>query len=159
MEIPSSLANLTQLSRLTLSSNQLTGQIPSWLSNLTQLTILHLPFNELQGPIPIKIFDLEKLEILNFYSNNLSGIVTQDMFLRLKSLTSLLLSMNSLSFLIKSNNNASENKFEVLGLASCNLTHFPDFLRNQDQLQWLDLSYNNIHGQIPKWCGIQVKKL
>jgi Leucine-rich repeat (LRR) protein len=134
-----------------LGSNQLTGQVPSWLSNLTQLTMLHLPFNELQGPIPIKIFDLEKLEILNFYSNNLSGIVTLDMFLRLKSLTSLLLSMNSLSFLTKSNYNASENKFEVLGLASCNLTHFPDFLRNQDQLQWLDLSYNNIHGQIPKW--------
>ena len=36
-------------------------------------------------------------------------------------------------------------------MASCNLRHFPNFLRKQDQLQWLDLSYNNIRGQIPKW--------
>jgi Leucine-rich repeat (LRR) protein len=45
----------------------------------------------------------------------------------------------------------TNTKFEILGLASCNLWHFPDFLRNQDQLKYLDLSYNNIHGQLPKW--------
>ena len=59
--------------------------------------------------------------------------------------------MNNISFLTKTKTNATNNKFEILGLASCNLWHFPDFLRNQDQLQYLDLSYNNIHGQIPEW--------
>uniref|UniRef100_A0A2N9I3P7 Leucine-rich repeat-containing N-terminal plant-type domain-containing protein n=1 Tax=Fagus sylvatica TaxID=28930 RepID=A0A2N9I3P7_FAGSY len=149
--IPSSMANLTQLSFLEMTSTQLTGQIPSWLANMTQLRVLHLSFNKLQGPLPNSIFELEKLETLFLYSNNLSGIVTLDMFHKLKYLTSLILSRNHISFITKINSNATQNKFKVLGLASCNLSHFPDFLRNQNQLQWLDLSYNNIHGQIPNW--------
>uniref|UniRef100_A0A2N9HAT7 Leucine-rich repeat-containing N-terminal plant-type domain-containing protein n=1 Tax=Fagus sylvatica TaxID=28930 RepID=A0A2N9HAT7_FAGSY len=151
MEIPPSLENLTQLSFLGMSSCQLTGQIPFWLANLTQLIDLHLSFNKLQGQIPTSMFELEILQILNLYSNNLTGTVSLDMFLKLKSLTSLLLSLNNISFLTKTNVNATQNKFDVLALASCNLRHFPDFLRNQDQLKGLDLSNNNIHGQIPKW--------
>ncbi|KAM3704805.1 hypothetical protein ACB098_03G032800 [Castanea mollissima] len=151
MEIPSSFANLTQLSILAMGSTQLTGRIPSWLANLTQLTTLDLPFNKLQGSIPISIFELNKLQRLNLYSNHLSGTVTLEMFINLKFLTSLLLSMNNISFLTKTSTNATQNKFEVLGLASCNLRHFPNFLGKQDRLQWLDLSHNNIQGQIPQW--------
>ncbi|KAK4595770.1 hypothetical protein RGQ29_014029 [Quercus rubra] len=151
MEIPSSFANLTQLSYLDMINTQLMGRIPSWLANLTQLTNLHLSFNKLQGSIPISISELKKLEQLNLYSNHLSGTVTLEMFINLKFLTSLLLSMNKISFLTKTSTNATQNKFEVLGLASCNLRNFPNFLRKQDQLQWLDLSNNNIRGQITKW--------
>uniref|UniRef100_A0A2N9I353 Leucine-rich repeat-containing N-terminal plant-type domain-containing protein n=1 Tax=Fagus sylvatica TaxID=28930 RepID=A0A2N9I353_FAGSY len=150
-KLPASMANLTQLSFLEMTFTQLTGQIPSWLANMTQLTALFLSFNKLQGPLPNSIFELEKLETLHLYSNNLSGIVAMDMFHKLKYLTSLFLSMNHISFITKTNSNATQNKFKVLGLGSCNLSHFPDFLRNQNQLQWLDLSYNNIHGQIPIW--------
>uniref|UniRef100_A0A7N2L5X8 Leucine-rich repeat-containing N-terminal plant-type domain-containing protein n=1 Tax=Quercus lobata TaxID=97700 RepID=A0A7N2L5X8_QUELO len=151
MEIPSSFANLTQLTYLDMGSTQLMGRIPSWLANLTQLTTLHLPFNKLQGSIPISIFELKKLEILNLYSNHLSGTVTLEMFTNLKFLTSLVLSLNKISFLTKTSTNATQNKFEILGLGSCNLRHFPNFLSKQDQFQGLDLSYNNIRGQIPKW--------
>ncbi|GMN19447.1 hypothetical protein TIFTF001_042876 [Ficus carica] len=41
--------------------------------------------------------------------------------------------------------------FEVLFLASCNLTTFPGFLRHQYGLKCLDLSRNHIHGKVPKW--------
>ena len=150
-KIPSSLANLTQLSILSMASDELTGQIPSWLGNLTQLTMLILPYNKLQGSIPLSIFKLEKLETLYLCSNNLSGIVTLDMFHRLKYLTALSLSQNNKSFLSKTNSNATLNNVEVLELGSCNLRHFPDILHNQTRLLWLDLSDNNIQGQIPKW--------
>ncbi|KAK7841974.1 receptor-like protein 6 [Quercus suber] len=56
-----------------------------------------------------------------------------------------------MSFLSKTNGNATLNNVEVLELGSCNLRHFPDILHNQTRLLWLDLSDNNIHGQIPKW--------
>ncbi len=89
-------------------------------------------FNKLQGPLPNLIFELEKLETLDLYSNNLSGIVTMDMFHKLKYLTSLHLSLNRISLITKTNSNATQNKFKVLGLASCNLSNFPDFLHNQN---------------------------
>ena len=41
--------------------------------------------------------------------------------------------------------------FRTFKLASCNLSTFPDFLRNQSTLNNLDLSQNQIHGEIPNW--------
>ncbi|XP_034700986.1 receptor-like protein 35 [Vitis riparia] len=42
-------------------------------------------------------------------------------------------------------------KFKFLGLDACNLTKIPDFLQKQDELKFLSLSNNKIHGPIPKW--------
>uniref|UniRef100_A0A2N9FMY9 Leucine-rich repeat-containing N-terminal plant-type domain-containing protein n=1 Tax=Fagus sylvatica TaxID=28930 RepID=A0A2N9FMY9_FAGSY len=146
----SSLFRLVQLQRLNLAHNNFNfSQIPSGFSHLSSLTYLNLSNSSFSDQIPPKISELSKLSSLDLSYN---------FMLHLRSLKGLVQELNQLesspshlSFLTKSNYNASENKFEVLGLASCNLTHFPDFLHNQDQLQWLDLSYNNIHGQIPKW--------
>lgn len=77
--------------------------------------------------------------------------MTLDMFHRLKNLTAVCLSQNNISFLSKTNSNDTLNNVEVLELGSCNLRHFLDILHNQTRLLWLDLSDNNIHGQIPKW--------
>ncbi|KAK2647969.1 hypothetical protein Ddye_015458 [Dipteronia dyeriana] len=74
-----------------------------------------------------------------------------EMFLQLKSLTSLYLSSNRLSLLSNFSVNNSSLKFQTLRLGSCNLKSFPDFLRYQDQLYELDLSSNNISSQIPGW--------
>ncbi|TXG54136.1 hypothetical protein EZV62_019392 [Acer yangbiense] len=40
---------------------------------------------------------------------------------------------------------------QSIGLRSCNLSNFPNFLRNQDFLRVLDLSSNNITGKILVW--------
>jgi hypothetical protein len=42
------------------------------------------------------------------------------------------------------------HRLDFLGLASCNLTNVPEFLRHQKLLH-LDLSNNNIAGHIPDW--------
>ncbi|KAM3683426.1 hypothetical protein ACJW31_12G146500 [Castanea mollissima] len=150
-EIPPSLANWTQLSALELSSNQLTGSIPLWLMNLTKLTQLSLASNNLQGPIPSSISEPMNLQYLDLYSNNLSGTVDLNTLFMLKNLTYLRLSFNKLSVLTKTNSSASPPKFISLWLASCNLGQFPKFLQGQDTLMYLDLAFNNIHGQIPQW--------
>ncbi|RXH90120.1 hypothetical protein DVH24_032477 [Malus domestica] len=149
---PRFVANLTQLAFLDLSANTLTGEIPSWLAvESTQLTFLHLSFNELQGAVPKSLFHLRNLEYLGLSSNNLSGLVEFDEFSNLKKLKILGLSYNRLSVRVKSGSSDTLPKFEFLRLAACNLTEFPEFLKNQYELGALELSGNNIHGQIPKW--------
>uniref|UniRef100_A0A7N2MM00 Leucine-rich repeat-containing N-terminal plant-type domain-containing protein n=2 Tax=Quercus lobata TaxID=97700 RepID=A0A7N2MM00_QUELO len=148
-----SLRNLTQLKTVHLGYNHLTGPIPSWLANLTQLNILWLQANNLYGPIPMSISNLKNLQILDLFLNQLSGTVKFDLFLELKSLFYLQLSGNDLSLHINPNTNTTLQKFKVLGLGSCHLNDFPDFLRNQDQLEVLLLDNNTIHGQITKWIA------
>lgn len=136
-EIPSSYANLTQLSTLSLAYNQLTGSVPIWLANMTQLTDLYLS------------------------RNNLTGTVDLDPFVNHEKLYVLRLSFNKLTLFSKSNsNNATAlREMRFLDLAFCNLKRFPEFLNSKNKLEWLDLSYNNIIGTMPKiesqWSKIE----
>ncbi|XP_059661236.1 receptor-like protein 7 [Cornus florida] len=156
-QIPSSFANLTQLDSLFMQVNQLTGQIPPVLTNLTRLRNLDFSKNLLQGPIPESISQLLNLELFFVAYNNLSGTMKLDIFLSLKNLTLLRLGYNQLT-LLTGNSSINDNatlipKFVYLGLASCNLIEFPDFLSKQDDLQLLGLGFNRIQGLIPKWIG------
>nr|KJB28121.1 hypothetical protein B456_005G028600 [Gossypium raimondii] len=154
--IPSSIANLSHLVNLDLSSNKLSGSIHSSLFTLPSLKILYLEENQLvgkidefpnasssliqvlyigknylTGPIPKSILQLPRLEGLYIGDNSFSSMKL-DMFVQLKNLKGLDLS-NS------------------LGLSSCNLTEFPEFIKRQDKLVDLDLSNNHIHGVVPNW--------
>ncbi|KAL3721794.1 hypothetical protein ACJRO7_034177 [Eucalyptus globulus] len=147
-EIPLSFQNLLELRSLTLDSNRLSGEIPSLLGRLTQLTHVYLSFNQFHGAIPSTISQLQGLNSLYLNSNNLSGTVKLDMFSEAKNLRMLVLSSNKLSLIVETN---ITHQYWVLSLGSCNLNSFPEFLQDQNHLELLDLSYNNISGQVPKW--------
>ncbi|XP_075647497.1 receptor like protein 22-like [Castanea sativa] len=144
---------LTNLEELILSEVDISSTIPSILANLSSLTTIFLIDCGLHGPIPTSISSLLNLHILNLYSNNLSGTIEFDLFRKLNNLSYLDLSFNNLSLVIDPSTDSTFQKFKVLGLGSCNLSDFPEFLRNQDQLEVLVLSSNKIHGQIPKWIS------
>ncbi|XP_044502547.1 receptor-like protein 6 [Mangifera indica] len=150
--IPYWLMNHNQLSSLFLQSNQLTGHIPSQIRNLTKLMQLGLSSNQFKGSIPASILELKNLEYLDLQGNNLSGVVDLHLFLyELKFLKVLILSSNSLSLITKTNIQPEVQHLGFIGLASCNLNEFPNFLHNLEKLEVLDLSFNKIAGQIPKW--------
>ncbi|XP_058111874.1 receptor-like protein 7 [Magnolia sinica] len=152
--IPSSLFSLSSLLLLDLRGNQLSGQLGEFHNaSSSQLEFLHLDSNKLQGMIPRFIFQLTKLQLLHLSSNNFSGVVELGLFQNLKNLNSLDLSDNNLSVQYGSGNSTfvSIPQFQSLLLCSCNISTFPNFLRNQVQLMELDLSYNKISGEIPKW--------
>ncbi|KAF3454489.1 hypothetical protein FNV43_RR04936 [Rhamnella rubrinervis] len=159
--IPSSIWNLSELTFLDLSWNDFTGhhQLPSTLGNLAKLTVLSLRSSQLIGEIPFSLRNLTQLNYIDLSDNNLSGIIEFGYFSRLSNLQILSLSSNSLS-VTTTNINSELPKFAILVLASCNLSEFPEFLKTQDQLRELDLSFNRIKGEIPKWFwGIGNNKL
>ncbi|XP_030939875.1 receptor-like protein 7 [Quercus lobata] len=143
---------LPSLVFLNLSNNKLSGQIHEFSNSSFPVEWLDLSRNYLEGPIPTSIGKLQYLKILYLSSNNFNGSFQLNVF-QLTNLIELDLSDNGL--LIEYNGtNSSLSPFsfiESLRLASLKLKTFPSFLRNQTSLLYLDLSRNQIHGEIPNW--------
>jgi Leucine-rich repeat (LRR) protein len=99
------------------------------------------------------IFELRGLERLSLSSNNFSGSLQLDMIQQLGNLSKMSLSHNNL-LIEYTGHGSSLSSFPqiiTLSLASNKLKTFPDFLRNQSKLRDLDLSDNQIIGEIPNW--------
>jgi len=146
--IPHWCYSLPSLLDLDLTNNHLTGFIGEF--SRYSLQTLHLSNNNLQGHFPYSIFELQNLTQLYLSSTSLSGVVDFHQFSKLKKLNSLALSHNSfLSINIDSSAESILPTLQMLHLSSANINSFPKFQARN--LQTLDLSNNNIHGEIPKW--------
>ncbi|KAL6284242.1 hypothetical protein ACE6H2_015171 [Prunus campanulata] len=139
-----------QLYSLALSSCNI-SEFPYFLRASPNLESLHLGSNKLHGLIPRSIFELENLQSLDLSSNNLSGTVEFEKFSKLQSLFSLDLSSNHLSLSFNHLSNNSWPQLHSLALSSCNISEFPYFLKASPNLNTLNLSYNRIQGEVPKW--------
>ncbi|RDX88220.1 Receptor-like protein 12, partial [Mucuna pruriens] len=154
-KIPLTLFTLPSLQELTLSHNGFDGlldEFPKFSSSKLQL--IDLSSNKLQGPIPVSIFHLEGLRFLQLSANEFNGTIRLDMIQRLHNLHTLGLSNNKLSVDVTFKDDHDLSSFpsmKYLLLASCKLMEFPGFLRNQSQLNALDLSNNQIQGIVPNW--------
>ncbi|XP_039070972.1 receptor-like protein 7 [Hibiscus syriacus] len=149
--IPSSLFTLPSLQKLYLSGNQLVGKIDEFPNaSFSLIEELRLGNNYLTGTIPKSILQLPRLQVLSIGDNSFSSMKL-DMFFQLDDLRFLVLS--NISLLIESDNTSLTKfpKLEILFLRSCNLTEFPEFIKTQDKLTFLDLSNNHIHGVVPNW--------
>lgn len=159
--LPPFLLALPSLHSLKLSNNEFSGQINE-LENvsLSPLTEIDLSSNHLEGPFPEFLFKFLGLVDLELSSNKLSGPVELIKFSELVNLTSLDLSYNNLSLAA----NGSEADFSLLPqfsslmLASCKLHKFP-ILKNQSRLHMLDLSDNQLSGEIPNWVWELSRKI
>ncbi|CAL8165729.1 unnamed protein product [Prunus armeniaca] len=150
--IPTTLFSHPLLQKLQLSNNQFSGQLLEF-ANISVLDTLDLSSNYLEGPIPMSIFNLRALKFLSLSSNNFSGSFPLNGIEQLRNLSALDLSYNSLSITYDDtiSSDSSFPQITTLGLASGKLRRFPDFLRNQFNLSYLDLSQNQIHGEMPNW--------
>ncbi|KAK3032824.1 hypothetical protein RJ639_037001 [Escallonia herrerae] len=150
--IPSSLFALPTLQKIQLSNNHFDGLLAGF-SEVSMLDTLDLSSNKLQGPIPKSFFDLKRLNILQLSSNNLTGTIQLESLHSLGNLTTLDLSYNNLSIEISGSDSSFSSplpQITTLKLASCNLKNFPD-LRNQSRMFYLDISNNQIGGEVPNW--------
>ncbi|XP_058111917.1 receptor-like protein 53 [Magnolia sinica] len=152
--IPSSLFSLPSLREVLLQDNHFSGQLGEF-HNASSLLLekIYLDKNKLQGPIPRSIFQLTKLTELSLLSNNFNGDLDLGLFQNLKDLRYLDLSNNHFSVYDIGSNSTSISfpQIQHLLLRSCNISKFPDILRRQEEMYFLDLSNNRINGEIPNW--------
>jgi len=149
-----SLFSLPSLQKLVLRNNRFSGSLNEF-SNVSSylLETFDLSYNNLKGPIPMFIFELRGLKRLLLSSNNFSGSLQLNMIQQLGNLWEMSLSHNNL-LIEYTGHGSSLSSFPqiiTLSLASNKLKTFPDFLRNQSKLRDLDLSDNQIIGEIPNW--------
>ncbi|KAK3121399.1 hypothetical protein QOZ80_8BG0652310 [Eleusine coracana subsp. coracana] len=149
-ELPEELGNLTKLEQIYFDSSGFSGPFPSTFSKLTNLRIMFASDIEFTGKIPDFLGSLTKLEDLRFQGNSFEGPIPASLS-NLTKLTSLRIgdivngsssldfigNLTSLNVLILRNSRISDN------LATVNFSKLAG-------LTLLDLSFNNITGQIPE---------
>eukprot|EP00850_Spirogloea_muscicola_P010230 SM000059S18707 [mRNA] locus=s59:565707:573182:- [translate_table: standard] len=94
--MPNSLSALTELTYLSLASNNMTGVIPRGICQLPKLTVLSLSNNRLQGAVPHCLAALPNLTKLKLDGNNFTGTIPSELG-ALTGLVTLLLAGNSLT--------------------------------------------------------------
>lgn len=123
-ELPVALAKLTKLVDMRMSDNNFSGKIPDFISNWTKVEKLHMEGCFLEGPIPSSISALTSLSDLRI--TDLKGR---------RSTFPPLTNMKSMKTLIL-------RKCLIYG-------EIPDYIGDMNKLKNLDLSFNDLTGEIP----------
>ncbi|KAF7836341.1 MDIS1-interacting receptor like kinase 2-like [Senna tora] len=123
--IPGEIFQLKQLQKLDLSSNRISGEIPPQIASSSRLYLLNLSSNNLSGMVPSGIGKLSNLEILDLSANLLRGAIPYQIGDCYKLL----------SFNLSNNDFTGTIPYQIGNLASL--------------IDFLDLSYNSLSGEIP----------
>ncbi|KAJ3684797.1 hypothetical protein LUZ61_013961 [Rhynchospora tenuis] len=167
------LGNCTGLNWISLASNRLTGSIPAWIGKLESLAILKLGNNSFTGPIPAELGDCKSLVWLDLNGNLLNGSIPPELAKQSGKVAVSLLTAKRYVYLRNDENSQCHGKGSLLefgGIRSDDLTRMPskrlcNFTRvymgntqytfnNNGSIIFLDLSYNQLDGHIPKELGM-----
>ncbi|PHT26052.1 hypothetical protein CQW23_34330 [Capsicum baccatum] len=144
---------LPKLKALDISNNKIRGQLPPTIGSiLPNLVISTMSHNMLEGLLPSSFTDMKNLECMDLSYNKLNGELLIGFAREGSKLYLLRLSNNMLKgeiFPVSGN----INNFQYLYLDGNNFSGpIPQKLSTAPLLT-LDLSYNNLSGNIPAWLG------
>ncbi|KAL1809400.1 hypothetical protein ACET3Z_026390 [Daucus carota] len=141
---------LSSLRTLHLHKNYFSGTLPD-LTGCSSLQVLRLSENHLTEWETQSIGLLSNLEELDLSMNSICSTINEGHLSNLSSLGCLCTSFNSLTFEFNSEWLPPFKLWE-LSLASCKSgTNFPNWIRNQENMEILDISNNQISDTIPTW--------
>ncbi|KAK3421484.1 hypothetical protein EUGRSUZ_G02127 [Eucalyptus grandis] len=163
--LPQCLSSLTNLLLLDLSDNDFTGEIPPFGRRFRRLGIINLENNSLTGGIPTQLCQLDFLQFLSLAWNNISGSIPL-CFNGLLSMVEGIYPTDSLwsdppIFYVMVHAKGTTRLydrtlqfFHSIDLSANNLNgEIPKELIRLVQLQNLNLSQNDLSGQIPTNIG------
>ncbi|XP_048132297.1 probable LRR receptor-like serine/threonine-protein kinase RFK1 isoform X2 [Rhodamnia argentea] len=152
--VPPELGSLINLGTLILSSNQLTGNLPATFAALGNLTDFRINDNFFNGTIPNLISNWKQLKRLEMHASGLKGPIPSQVSsldeveqLRISDIDGplqLFPALDNMTGLV------------TLVLRSCNITgQIPPYIWRLQNLEMLDLSYNQLTGQIPATINLK----
>ncbi|KAH1084071.1 hypothetical protein J1N35_023832 [Gossypium stocksii] len=145
------LGQFKNLSYLSLAQNKISGPIPSSIGELSSLKFFDVSKNQLNGTFPLSFGRVESLETLDFGYNLLEGVVSETHFSNLTRLTILAASQNRLRF-ERNSSWIPPFQCERIELGHWHLgPKFPQWLKFQKKLSYLDISYAGISDVMPSW--------
>ncbi|KAB2087580.1 hypothetical protein ES319_A04G113600v1, partial [Gossypium barbadense] len=166
-QLPESIRNLGQLTRIELTNCKFNGPLPKTLEKLTQLVYLDFSSNNFSGPVP-SFTTSKALTYLNLAGNQLNGSILSTNWSSLLNLVSLDLTRNSFSGTSQSLREIYLSQNQFIGGFSEVKGEFSSLLEvidlSQNRLQWpflmflfeiqglheLSLSCNKFSGLIPR---------
>ncbi|XBH77250.1 hypothetical protein VPH35_103755 [Triticum aestivum] len=152
-ELPSALSNCTNLITVDLKSNNFSGELTKVnFSHLPNLRTLDVFLNNFSGTIPDSIYSCSNLTALRLAGNNLSGQLSPQIA-NLKYLTFMSLTDNSFKNITNALHILKRCKNLTTLLIALNfrgeIMPKDDKIDGFENLQVLDLSANNLTGEIP----------
>ncbi|KAI3800025.1 hypothetical protein L1987_35332 [Smallanthus sonchifolius] len=154
--LPSTLQKLSLCNDLDLHSNLFTGEISEWIGELGSLQTVALSQNMFSGAVPNAIGNIQSLKILNISDNGFSGSLPASM-VNCKNIQILDVSRNSLTGFLPTwvfqlglqavlfSDNKLTGSINVAVTSSIDASH--------QNLQFLDISHNELSGEIPSDIG------
>ncbi|CAM0877333.1 unnamed protein product [Alopecurus aequalis] len=152
-EFPSFLESCSQLVLLDLAQNNFVGELPIWLADkLPDLSYLRLGHNKFSGSIPVQLTQLGHLQYVDLADNMITGSIPRTLA-NLKAMTQekQAFGNNPLQWAYERPANPDTNdspKYDD-SLVVVTKGQYLDYTRNIIYMVGLDLSCNNLVGEIP----------
>ncbi|XP_024199348.1 receptor-like protein EIX2 [Rosa chinensis] len=174
-KFPASLGMFQNLQYLNLESNTVGGTIPESIGNLSSLKTLNLRYNHMNGSVPESLGQLSQLLQLDLSENSWAGSLLESHFINLTRLESFAVSTNQpMSIIFNATWVApfmlhrieirkcsidpsflvwlqSQTELSIVTLSSTNISGpiSEEWFLKFPQIEYLDLSYNQIPGKLP----------
>lgn len=148
--LPSSLFNSSELRVISLAGNVISGELPKFIAGLKSLQLLNLSDNALAGKVPQNLTSLQNLTVVSLRSNYFSGAIPSGF----RSVEVLDMSSNLLNGSLPLDFGGENMRYLNISYNNLSGSVSPEFVKKIPINATIDLSFNNLTGEIPQTAGL-----